>query len=294
MNEVSLKPVIDELETLFSKFNKAFFEGKLEKPVITVSPDHTRGAYGWCTGWKAWQDGTKEGGYYEINLCAEYLNRPFEETCGTLLHEMVHLQNLQDNVQDTSRSGSYHNRKFKETAEAHGLTVEKGEKYGWHKTTLNPQAEAFVKSLGKSGFCLVRPRTNPLKGSRKGGGSSSRKYVCPCCGTIIRATKEVHVLCGEYTVIQLIGLAADEEYRLEREHNQNPEHRHPLAEWGWTEADCLKYCYSHGFDWGGLYEIFHRVSCWCCPLQSLEELRNLRKHFPDLWAKLLDMEHRTW
>lgn len=45
MNEVSLKPVIDELETLFSKFNKAFFEGKLEKPVITVSPDHTRGAY---------------------------------------------------------------------------------------------------------------------------------------------------------------------------------------------------------------------------------------------------------
>lgn len=176
MNEVSLKPVIDELETLFSKFNKAFFEGKLEKPVITVSPDHTRGAYGWCTGWKAWQDGTKEGGYYEINLCAEYLNRPFEETCGTLLHEMVHLQNLQDNVQDTSRSGSYHNRKFKETA------------------------EAFVKSLGKSGFCLVRPRTNPLKGSRKGGGSSSRKYVCPCCGTIIRATKEVHVLCGECEV----------------------------------------------------------------------------------------------
>ena len=69
----------------------------------------------------------------------------------------------------TSRSGSYHNRKFKETAEAHGLTVEKGEKYGWHKTALNPQAEAFVKSLGKSGFCLVRPRTNPLKGSRKGG-----------------------------------------------------------------------------------------------------------------------------
>lgn len=63
MNEVSLKPVIDELETLFSKFNKAFFEGKLEKPVITVSPDHTRGAYGWCTAWKAWQDGTKEGGY---------------------------------------------------------------------------------------------------------------------------------------------------------------------------------------------------------------------------------------
>ena len=50
MNEVSLKPVIAELEDLFSKFNARFFADKLEKPVITVSPDHTRGAYGWCTG----------------------------------------------------------------------------------------------------------------------------------------------------------------------------------------------------------------------------------------------------
>lgn len=101
-------------------------------------------------------------------------------------------------------------------------------------------------------------------------------------------------LAQERSVIQLVGLAADEEYRLNREHNKNETHRHPLAEWGWTEADCLKYCYDHGFDWDGLYEIFHRVSCWCCPLQSIPELRNLRKHFPDLWAKLLDMEHRTW
>ena len=44
MSEASLKPVIDELETLFSKFNERFFENKLESPVITVSPDHTRGA----------------------------------------------------------------------------------------------------------------------------------------------------------------------------------------------------------------------------------------------------------
>ena len=200
MSEASLKPVIDELETLFSKFNARFFENKLERKVITVSPDHTRGAYGWCTSWKAWQNGTKEGGFYEINLCAEYLNRPYEETCGTLLHEMVHLLKLQDGVQDTSRSGTYHNKKFKETAEAHGLIVEKGEKYGWHKTSLSPEALEFVQSLGKQGFTLVRPRPLGLKGSSKSGGSSSRKYVCPCCGTIIRATKEVHVICAECEV----------------------------------------------------------------------------------------------
>jgi len=46
----SLKPVIEILESLFSKFNDHFFESKLSKPVITVSPDTTKGAYGWCTG----------------------------------------------------------------------------------------------------------------------------------------------------------------------------------------------------------------------------------------------------
>lgn len=95
-------------------------------------------------------------------------------------------------------------------------------------------------------------------------------------------------------VIQLIGLAADEQKRIQKANNQNLEHRHPLSEWGWSESDCLKYCYEAGFDWDGLYKIFHRVSCWCCPLKSLDELRKLRNHFPDLWEKLLDMEHRTW
>lgn len=98
----------------------------------------------------------------------------------------------------------------------------------------------------------------------------------------------------KYSVIRLIGLAADEQYRLERKHNQNPNHRHPLADWGWTEADCLKYCYDHGFDWGGLYELFKGVSCWCCPLQPLDELRKLRKHFPDLWNRLILMDRTTW
>lgn len=56
----------------------------------------------------------------------------------------------------------------------------------------------------------------------------------------------------------------------------------------------MKYCYDKGFDFDGLYKIFDRVSCWCCPLQGLDELYNLRKFFPELWAELLDMDSRTW
>lgn len=101
-------------------------------------------------------------------------------------------------------------------------------------------------------------------------------------------------LSDQYNVIKCLGIAADETKRLERENQKQFNHRYPLVEWGWSEADCLAYCYSLNYNWGGLYEIFNRVSCWCCPLQPLEELRKLRKYFPALWSELRDMDARTW
>lgn len=98
----------------------------------------------------------------------------------------------------------------------------------------------------------------------------------------------------QYTVIQLIGIAYDEQYRLERKGNQDENMRHPLVEWGWTEEYCLKYCYDKGFDWEGLYEIFGRTGCWCCPLQTLDSLRKLRKHSPELWQKLREWDKKTF
>lgn len=95
---------------------------------------------------------------------------------------------------------------------------------------------------------------------------------------------------SEYNIIHCVGLASDEVKRLERENNRDPSHRHPLVEWGWTEADCLQYCYDHGYDWNGLYRIFKRVSCWCCPLSSIGELRNLWAYRPELWSKLQEWD----
>lgn len=90
-----------------------------------------------------------------------------------------------------------------------------------------------------------------------------------------------------YTLIEYVGIAADETKRIK-------DKNYPLVEWGMTEKDCLSYCYRRGFDWGSLYEIFSRVSCWCCPLQSLEELRKLYRHFPDLWRQLEEWDNSTW
>ena len=91
-----------------------------------------------------------------------------------------------------------------------------------------------------------------------------------------------------------VGLAADVQKRLERGQNKNKSHRHPLVEWGWKEADALQYCYDHGYDWEGLYKIFKRVSCWCCPLQPIPELRKLYHNFPNLWQKLKELDSKQW
>lgn len=96
----------------------------------------------------------------------------------------------------------------------------------------------------------------------------------------------------KYNIIQCIGLCADEEYRVKRKSNDKRGRRYPLVEWGWSEADCLNYCYSRGYDWGGLYRIFERTSCWCCPLQPVKCLKNLYKYHPELWRKLEEWEDR--
>jgi len=69
--------------------------------------------------------------------------------------------------------------------------------------------------------------------------------------------------------------------------------RFPLLEWGVSETEALKYCKAKGFDWGGLYQHFSRVSCWCCPFKRARDFETLRREFPELWARLLDMDSRS-
>ena len=98
--------------------------------------------------------------------------------------------------------------------------------------------------------------------------------------------KAVSQLRKTHKIFHYVGIAADEPERIKGEH-------YPLYDWGITEAQALQICYDRGFDWGGLYEIYHRCSCWCCPFQRIDELRKLRRHHPQLWAKLLDMDDRA-
>lgn len=87
-----------------------------------------------------------------------------------------------------------------------------------------------------------------------------------------------------------IGYAYEERFRRPR---YFPHQRYPLLEWGVAETVARDYCYSLGFDWGGLYKIFDRVSCWCCPMKNRRELLAIHDNFPELWQELLRLDAKS-
>ena len=138
-------------------------------------------------------------------------------------------------------------------------------------------------------FLHYRPKRKNPKLADKAGFSwaGPRNRWCTAVLKTRVINRYLSNLRKEHEIVQYIGIAADEPKRIR-------EFCYPLVEWGMTEKDCLEYCYERGYDWGGLYQLFRRVACWCCPLQPLEELRVLRRHFPKLWEQLLEWESKTW
>ena len=134
------------------------------------------------------------------------MSRPIEEVAATLLHEMVHYYNHVNGIKDCSRGNTYHNRRFKESAEERGLIVRHSEKYGWSHTSPSDDLLEFVLDNDLQDILINRNEMTgfpiPGTGTHSGTGitgtrkpSSTRKYICPCCGNSVRATKSVNIGC---------------------------------------------------------------------------------------------------
>ena len=201
----SYNRVAGYLNKVFDLLNAEFFENELSRPTITIQS--TPKAYGhFSLREDTWV--SKLGGTHEINIGAGTLARPIEEVAATLLHEMVHYHNYVNGVQDCSRGNTYHNRKFKETAEACGLIINHSDKYGWSHTSPsdrllefildNELTDILINRNEFSGFQITGTGTHsgvPTLIGTTPRKSSSRKYVCPCCGMSVRATKDVNIAC---------------------------------------------------------------------------------------------------
>ena len=89
-------------------------------------------------------------------------------------------------------------------------------------------------------------------------------------------------------IVQLLGIALDEPKRIER-HTQKGK-RLPLVEIGWTEAMCRKW-YEENDLLSPIYTTATRGGCWFCHNQGVDQLRLLRRDYPDLWALLLKWDN---
>lgn len=191
---MKMSETITALETIFDKLNAIYFEGKLPRPVITVQT--TPKAYGHCSTKKIWK--SENEGMYEINLGAEFINRPKESTCATLLHEMVHLFCTENEIADTCQNGRYHNKTFKAECESRDLIVEYDRANDYAHTS---PTDAFKAKLAEAGVDLsVRFARVMPKAKAKAEREKAHRYVCPVCGQEVRTTSELSLICGHCNV----------------------------------------------------------------------------------------------
>lgn len=209
----NMQRAIGYLNKIFKALNEEYFDTELPTPILTIQS--TPRAYGHFTPWDAYRIKEENGGIrgaVEINIGAGTLDRPIEEVTATLLHEMVHYYCYLNNIKDTSRGGTYHNKRFKAEAEKRGLVIDYDSRIGHSITSPSEELIDFIIGYGFDDIKLGRNEWETFRiggGDKAGSGSngttvkppkkktSSIKMICPCCGNIARVTKKTNLICGD-------------------------------------------------------------------------------------------------
>jgi hypothetical protein len=136
----------------------------------------------------------------EVLVGGEGLLRPAREVLGTLLHEAAHGLAQVRRIQDTSRQGRYHNRRYANLAAELGLRVDHDPRIGWSVTQV-PDATltSYARTLADLEPALVLWRHAELPNGRT--GNSRNLLACVCgCGRRIRVARstldQAPIVCG--------------------------------------------------------------------------------------------------
>jgi hypothetical protein len=135
-----------------------------------------------------------------VLVSGEGLQRGPVDVLGTLLHEAAHGLACGRSIQDTSRQGRYHNRRYATLAHELGLEVASIQPIGWSATTVPTQtANAYAGQVEELAAALVLWRRHE---HRIGPGPRSRNLLAATCGCgrrirVARATlAQAPILCG--------------------------------------------------------------------------------------------------
>jgi hypothetical protein len=117
---------------------------------------------------------------HEVLVGGEGLQRGPVDVLGTLLHEAAHGLAQARGVQDTSRQGRYHNRRYAQLARELGLEVASVQPIGWSATTVPAAtADTYAGQLEDLAAALVLWRRQE---HRTGAGPRSRNLLAATCG----------------------------------------------------------------------------------------------------------------
>ena len=200
------------LKKIFRLLNEQIFDNELEDVQIVLS--NSSRCYGYYTLNKSTWIGNscgQEFHHHEIGISAQYLSsmgRDITSLVSTMAHECVHALGEQRGIRTCSRNNVYHNKRFRDLAEEHGLVVEHSEKYGYSHTSCGDRLLQFCIDndlqdiqLNRSSdyFVPIGTGSSPSSGSFTTTGirkPSSYKLQCPCCQCSVIATRlGVRLMC---------------------------------------------------------------------------------------------------
>jgi hypothetical protein len=136
----------------------------------------------------------------EVLVSGEGLHRGARDVLGTLLHEAAHGLADARKIQDTSRQGRYHNRRYARLAGEVGLEVACDQQTGWSQTRVpDALAEAYADVLADLAAALVLWRYAEQQAPTSTGSRNLLACQCPC-GRKLRVAKQTlaqaPILCG--------------------------------------------------------------------------------------------------
>lgn len=89
--------------------------------------------------------------------------------------------------------------------------------------------------------------------------------------------------------VSYVGIASDEPTRIERQKGKEGTLL-PLVEIGWSESDCRNWCEENNL-LSPIYTDATRGGCWFCHNQGVNQLRLLRKNYPEYWDLMLKWDN---
>lgn len=207
--------VIGEIQKIARMINVDWFRNELPIEDCIFTVQSTPKAYAHFTPYLAYRVHDKEGerGSVEINIGAGTLDRSIDAVVASLIHEMVHWYNWINKVKDTSNNNVYHNHRFKDEAEKHGIIIDYADRIGWSVTSPSDELIEWCINNDLEDFRLGRNEFTSyfIGGGSKAGNAgtgkttivpkkgNSHKLICPCCGVTVRYTtaKTPNIVCGD-------------------------------------------------------------------------------------------------